>query len=843
MDRISFVPDSRTAASATRTAIEHAQAGDIEAARRALGTALDADPGYGPAWEWLATLVTEDAERKFCLQRALEAKPDADLRRRLRRLRRVAAAAPAEVSWLVEPPSPPPVAARTTARTSWRWLAAGVVAVLLLAGGVAWLGTRASDAEPVRLAFVAGRSSGESRTVQSMVDAVRLVVDEANEDGGVRGHPIDLAVHDDGNDAGKARECAKEIVRDGRALAVIGHMTSGASAAAAPVYADAGVPAITPTATSDGLVSSSPWYLRTVFGNRVQSEFAATYLHAVLGARRVSVVGEDSEYGRTIREGVVRAFGGIGTVAHDLTVSPAGVGQVVAALRSDPDPGPVVVAAQESLGLELVTALRTAGVTAPVFAADSLADDSFHDALAERLSKQSTAIGEFYAMSPMVADALTGSALRWSRTFAARYGYQPTWHAAMAYDAAVAAVHALRRPDLRLDEKGRPDDRRRVRDAIAAASVDGVLGPIRFDADRSAVRQVSVARSDGKRFVSAPVQYVGYEPRSAESAAADVAAGRAAELGGRVLARRQIVSTGINVNEIRDLDTRDGTYFADFFLWLKYVGDDTAGDVTFLNAVEPGLTPGAEIRRTTTGDTTYRLHRVAAKFKADLDFRAFPFDRQSVKVVLQNRVLPSENVVYVTDRAVLDQSKEDRLRGAADVGAGINQIANWDAEDLHFYRDTVGTTGRLGDPAAATSGGTYYSQYVAEVHLARQIGPFLAKNLLPLVLLVAITYIGLFFPMSSAVGHSIAITAILGAAVLLAAVTAPLPSVSYTVAIEWAYYAFIMLAAAVMLILLLRVQLSARNRDDVAKRLIVGARIGYPAVVAGVVAAYLFTFG
>jgi hypothetical protein len=315
------------------------------------------------------------------------------------------------------------------------------------------------------------------------------------------------------------------------------------------------------------------------------------------------------------------------------------------------------------------------------------------------------------------------------------------------------------------------------------------------------------------------------------------------QVGDRLLARRQIVTTGINVNEIRDLDTRDGTFFADFFLWLKYVGDDTAADVSFLNAEQPGLTPGEEVRSTRTGDTTYKLYRIADKFKADLDFHAFPFDEQTVGIVLQNRQLPAEHVVYVTDQAVLDQSQEDRLRGGVDVQASIDRIPNWHAESLYFYRDTVGTSAELGDPATISSDGTYYSQYVAEVRVAREVAPFLAKNLLPLALLVVITYIGLYFPADSGVPFSIAITAILSSAVLLAAVTSPLPSVSYTVAIEWAYYAFITLAALVMLTLLLRQQLSARRRNDLAGRIGIATRIGYPLVIVGVVTAYAVAFG
>jgi hypothetical protein len=64
---------------------------------------------------------------------------------------------------------------------------------------------------------------------------------------------------------------------------------------------------------------------------------------------------------------------------------------------------------------------------------------------------------------------------------------------------------------------------------------------------------------------------------------------------------------------------------------------------------------------------------------------------------------------------------------------------------VHFSRQTVGSSDALGDgQAAGTATGIYYSQYAAEIEMERDT-PFLIKNLLPLILLICVAYLSLFF--------------------------------------------------------------------------------------------------
>ncbi|NUT91614.1 MAG: ABC transporter substrate-binding protein [Saccharothrix sp.] len=754
---------------------------------------------------------------------------------------------PVEVADLVDPPRPdvPPVRVR---RRSWTWAAVGLVAALLVAVGGVWSAWGGQAGAPVYVALVAGMTGELAEASAHMENSVRMQVDEVNRHGGVGGRPVELLVYDDEGRPERASAIADEIVREGRVLYVVGHGASTTALAAQPIYKQAGIPAITPSAASPRLTDDSDWYFRSMFGNRTQADFLAVYTSHVLGASSAALVYDDDEYGQSIRDTYQRSFAGTlaasAPIGDDASMD-AAVRQVVAAA-----PGPAVLAMTERRGLAMVKRLRDAGFTAPILGSASMGADTLHTALVH--AEQGTPgryTADLHLGTPLALDSLSGPALVWSQAYEERFGVRPLWTAATARQAFNVGLHAVRGGGLALDHAHRAEDRRKVRDGLAALkdrknSFPALLGPLYFTAAGSAQMPVSFVTSDGVRLVSAPVQLAIYDPPSPKALQEGLARGEVLRVGERYLTRRQVVATGVNLNEIRDLDTRDGTYFADFFLWLKYTGDHKASDVHFVNAVKADLKPGTPLRDVTENGQTYRLYRVAERFKGGLEFRSFPFDHQKLAISLQNRALPADQVVYVTDKEILGQHAEDYLRSGTDSEAGIDDLPNWHATSVRFFQRTVGSSDALGE---ATTGGAanglFYSQYAAEVDIARDLLPFLVKNLLPLVLLIGVTYLSLFFKATDgAAPVSMGVTAILSTAVLLNNVTSQLPSVSYTVALEWGYYAFILLAATCVLIAMLRKRLVNRGRLRTEQRLATAARIAYPTFILAIVLAYVTAF-
>jgi ABC-type branched-subunit amino acid transport system substrate-binding protein len=79
-----------------------------------------------------------------------------------------------------------------------------------------------------------------------VIYAVRLAVREVNEAGGVGGHSVELVAYDDMADPALAIEQAHKLAIDPEVVAAIGHFRAGTTDAAVHVYADAGMPLLSP---------------------------------------------------------------------------------------------------------------------------------------------------------------------------------------------------------------------------------------------------------------------------------------------------------------------------------------------------------------------------------------------------------------------------------------------------------------------------------------------------------------------------------------------------------------------------------------------------------------------
>lgn len=76
--------------------------------------------------------------------------------------------------------------------------------------------------------------------------AVRLAVREVNAAGGLEGTYVELVAYDDGATPGMAVEQARKLIVDPEVVAALGHFREGATLAARPAYAEAGLALVAP---------------------------------------------------------------------------------------------------------------------------------------------------------------------------------------------------------------------------------------------------------------------------------------------------------------------------------------------------------------------------------------------------------------------------------------------------------------------------------------------------------------------------------------------------------------------------------------------------------------------
>lgn len=133
--------------------------------------------------------------------------------------------------------------------------------------------------------------------------------------------PVRLVVFDPqpGNMAwAPAVEEARRVVAMEGLVAVVGHRDSRSTMVMGPIYQDAGLPLVVPTATASSIDSLGPAVFRMVPDDREEGLFLASLVTDSLQARRVSIFHWADEYGVGIKDGFLEGLEGSGVEVLDV---------------------------------------------------------------------------------------------------------------------------------------------------------------------------------------------------------------------------------------------------------------------------------------------------------------------------------------------------------------------------------------------------------------------------------------------------------------------------------------------------------------------------------------------
>jgi branched-chain amino acid transport system substrate-binding protein len=129
----------------------------------------------------------------------------------------------------------------------------------------------------------------------------------------LHGFSFELTAEDDTGTAEGGAAVANKFVADQTLVAVAGHLFSGATAAAMPIYEAKGIPMLSPSATNPALTQKgSAVFNRVPFTDATQGKAAATYIYNVLGFRKIAVMHDGEDYGKGLAEIVKTEFEALG---------------------------------------------------------------------------------------------------------------------------------------------------------------------------------------------------------------------------------------------------------------------------------------------------------------------------------------------------------------------------------------------------------------------------------------------------------------------------------------------------------------------------------------------------
>lgn len=306
-----------------------------------------------------------------------------------------------------------------------------------------------------------------------MKHAAELAVEEINAAGGIGGRPLELVQRDDFADPDSAVFVATDLYEAG-VSAVIGHLFSGTTLAAAPVYNGGPDPvaAISPSSSSPEVSTAGDYTFRICPSDLAHGAALARWVYDTLGLHRGSVLYLNDQYGRGVRQTFVNDFARRGGVLQSIDPylgDVPHVGPYLDRLAKIGGTDFLLVAGNRAEAEEILRQTRKRGLAMPVLGGDGLEGIEGAGALADGVYLSS-------AYLPALGTAANKTFLQAYRKKFPAAGL-PNQPAAATYD----AVYLLRGVIARAGTKRQAVRRELARVGTGTPAFRGVTGVVAFD--------------------------------------------------------------------------------------------------------------------------------------------------------------------------------------------------------------------------------------------------------------------------------------------------------------------------------------------------------------------------
>jgi branched-chain amino acid transport system substrate-binding protein len=273
---------------------------------------------------------------------------------------------------------------------------------------------------------------------QDISQAAKIAITDA---GQFQGFSFELVAEDDGGAPEGGAAVANKLVADPQVVAIAGHIFSGATLAAMPIYEAAGIPMMSPSATNPTLTTQgSKVFNRCVFTDAAQGKFAAEYLFNKLKFTKLAVIHDGQAYGQGLAEVVQTVFTGLGgeVVAFEaITPGESDYSAVLADIASKKPEG-LFFGGYTSEAVVVVNQMKQSGLEGVIFFGD---DGTFGQDFLDRTG----ANGEGAYSTSLIPPA-TDAKAKFDAAYLAAYG-QPAGklspYSWTAYDSAAVLVKAI----------------------------------------------------------------------------------------------------------------------------------------------------------------------------------------------------------------------------------------------------------------------------------------------------------------------------------------------------------------------------------------------------------------
>lgn len=346
--------------------------------------------------------------------------------------------------------------------------------VLLLSSAL-FSAAHAQAQSEIRIGSASPLSGPGAHLGKDIENGARMAVDDLNAKGvtiGGRKVKWVLQAEDDGSDPKAGTAVAQKLV-DAGVAAVVGHLNSGTTVPASKLYASAGIPQISPAATTPLYTQQGyKTAFRVVANDKLIGRALARQAVGTLKARKIAVIDDRTAFGQGLADEFVRAVktGGDAAIVsrqftHDKATDFSAILTQIRARRPDV----IFYGGMDAVAGPMLKQMKALGIQAKLVAGDGVCSEKLPQLAGDALGEDKV----WCAVAGGVEQPGEAAFAAFGERYRQRYGYPLQTYAPYAYDAVMVFAAAMQQA-----QSGAPAG---FLPALAKIRHAGITGPIAFD--------------------------------------------------------------------------------------------------------------------------------------------------------------------------------------------------------------------------------------------------------------------------------------------------------------------------------------------------------------------------
>jgi branched-chain amino acid transport system substrate-binding protein len=330
---------------------------------------------------------------------------------------------------------------------------------------------KAPEAQIVKIGVASPLTGAQAHIGIDIRNGVQLAIEDANAANvQIGGKPVrfEMVAEDDEANPTKATTVAQKLV-DSKVVAVVGHFNSGASIPASKIYADAGIPQISPSSTNpDYTLKGYKTTFRVVAHDGRQGPTLATYALDKLKAKSIAVIDDSTAYGQGLADNfeATAKAGGAKLVAREHTTDKDTDFKTILTKIKGRNPDLIMFGGIDPQAGPMKKQMAELGIKALLIGGDGIQTPNFIKLAGD------AAEGTIASIPGLPKDQMP-KGKDFLAKYKAKFNAEVELYAPMGYDAVMVFIEAMKRAGTADPAKFLPE--------VGKTDYAGVIGPIAFD--------------------------------------------------------------------------------------------------------------------------------------------------------------------------------------------------------------------------------------------------------------------------------------------------------------------------------------------------------------------------